>query len=156
MRGQIADRNQEEYKQLAWDLASLAQSLQTRLSQSEPTHMPFSIENVARYGYWPPRIDRTTEMVFRAISEQARRIQLQQDRLGTRRFAAAREDEEDILECYRRVAALFNQLQVGPLSKKSNMMPDYEPDGHFALHLGRCPGAADGMLADRSLHSGLN
>lgn len=37
---------------------------------------------------------------------------MQQAQPGTRQFAAAKADEEDILRCYCLVVALFEQLQV--------------------------------------------
>jgi hypothetical protein len=47
-----------------------------------------------------------------AIEEQVDHIQCQQKRSEERQLVSALEDEEDIIGCYRRIEALFRQLQV--------------------------------------------
>jgi hypothetical protein len=47
-----------------------------------------------------------------AIEEQVDHIQHQQKRSEERRLVSALEDEEDIIQCYRRIEVLFHQLQV--------------------------------------------
>ncbi|CAE6428090.1 unnamed protein product, partial [Rhizoctonia solani] len=92
---QIAEQNRQEYDRLASDLANLLQTLQTRLPDTEPRWMPYSIENVAR-----------------SIGEQVAHIKRQQDRSGLTRAIRASDDEVDIIGCYQRIEHIFRQLQA--------------------------------------------
>jgi hypothetical protein len=47
-----------------------------------------------------------------AIEEQVEHIQRKQKRAKGRSLVNALEDEEDMIGCYRRIEALFRQLQV--------------------------------------------
>ncbi|KAF8703068.1 WD domain, G-beta repeat, partial [Rhizoctonia solani] len=91
----ISERNRKEYNRLAADLASLVQTLQTHLPESEPARMPYSIQNVSR-----------------AISEQTDFIKKQQDRSGLDKFVRAPDDEISVIGCYRRIEHIFRQLQI--------------------------------------------
>ncbi|CAE6502231.1 unnamed protein product [Rhizoctonia solani] len=95
MHVQIAKQNQQEYDRLASDLVDLVQTLQTRLPDSKPRWMPYSIENVAC-----------------TISEQAAHIKQQQGRSGLRQAIQASGDGLDVIGCYRRIEHLFRQLQT--------------------------------------------
>ncbi|KAF8751543.1 WD domain, G-beta repeat [Rhizoctonia solani] len=91
----ISERNRENYDRLAADLASLVQTLQTHLPESEPARMPYSIQNISR-----------------AISEQTDFIKKQQDQFGLDKFVRASDDEISVIGCYRRIEHIFRQLQI--------------------------------------------
>lgn len=62
-----------------------------------------------------PERQRSAEIGYRAIEEQVRHIQKQQNLSKIRGVVAAGEQHEDALKCYRRIQVLFQQLQVGRL-----------------------------------------
>jgi hypothetical protein len=52
------------------------------------------------------------ELLCSGLQQQIDRIDEQQKRRGPKRYAEAAEDADDLIECYRRIDALFRQLQV--------------------------------------------
>jgi hypothetical protein len=72
------------------------------------------------------------DMVRSAIEEQVDHIQRQQNRSAERQLVNALEDEGKILRCYRRIEALFRQLQVSSRQLSLDVKSDYVPDGHFS------------------------
>ncbi|CAE6399996.1 unnamed protein product [Rhizoctonia solani] len=92
---EIAERNRQDYDQLASELTHLVQTLQAHLPDSKPKRMPYSIENVAR-----------------AIGEQVAHIKQQQGRSGLDQALRASDNESSIIKCYRMIENIFRQLQI--------------------------------------------
>lgn len=53
-----------------------------------------------------------SEVMYRSIHEQVRLINDKQTRGTARRLVEAEHDADVLLKCYRRIEALFRQLQV--------------------------------------------
>ncbi|KAG8739565.1 hypothetical protein FRC11_000647 [Ceratobasidium sp. 423] len=97
---ETAARSQDDYEDLAKELAALSASLAEFIRT--PTPLTKSISNV--------------EM---EIERQAKEIKDRVDRGSAGRFSAAKADEEDVVRRYRRIQSLFRQLQVDKLQVKS-------------------------------------
>ncbi|KAB5593573.1 hypothetical protein CTheo_2962 [Ceratobasidium theobromae] len=88
-------RNCQEYESIASELITLSQSLTRHIKESNSTRISDCVTNVAL-----------------SIEKQAKLINAKQYRRAGSRLMEATADEEDILNHYRRIEALFRQLQT--------------------------------------------
>ncbi|KAB5593576.1 hypothetical protein CTheo_2965 [Ceratobasidium theobromae] len=91
---EAASQNRQEYDDIASELGTLSRSLTRHIKESNSTRMSDCVTNVAL-----------------SIEKQAKLISAKQERAAGR-FIKAKTDEEEILRHYRRIEALFRQLQT--------------------------------------------
>ncbi|CAE6461794.1 unnamed protein product, partial [Rhizoctonia solani] len=115
---ETAARKQEDYEDLAKELAALSGSLAELVKT--PTSFTKSISNF--------ELD---------IKREATEIEAKMTRGPTGRFAVAKEDEEDIVRRCRRIRSLFRQLQAnlsaGPWSIANEHLADERLNGLSAV-----------------------
>ncbi|KAG8772614.1 hypothetical protein FRC12_002972 [Ceratobasidium sp. 428] len=93
-----AAANRNEFKDLASNIAMLAQGLEEQWRQTNPAPMAKAIEDVLQYD--------------EELRSEAINIREKQARTMTRAYVEAEQDADDLTRCYRRVEALFRQLHV--------------------------------------------
>ncbi|KAB5593570.1 hypothetical protein CTheo_2959 [Ceratobasidium theobromae] len=91
---EATSKNRQEFEDIATELKTLSQSLMRHIKESNSTRISDCVANVAF-----------------SIEQQAKLVSAKRDRGTGRRALEANSDEEDIIRHYRRIEALFRQLQ---------------------------------------------
>ncbi|KAB5593569.1 hypothetical protein CTheo_2958 [Ceratobasidium theobromae] len=92
---EAASKNHQEYEDIATELKTLSQSLTRHIKESNSTRVSDCVANVAL-----------------SIEQQAKLVSARRNRRTGRRLLEVNTNEEDIIKHYRRIEALFRQLQT--------------------------------------------
>ncbi|KAG8724333.1 hypothetical protein FRC09_020066 [Ceratobasidium sp. 395] len=96
--------NNNEFNDLALNIAMLAQGLEEQSRQANPARMAKAIEDV-----------------LQELQNEAIDIREKQARTRARAYVEAEQDIDDLARCYRRVEALFRQLHVSTSTTKHSL-----------------------------------
>ncbi|KAG8794907.1 hypothetical protein FRC12_020324 [Ceratobasidium sp. 428] len=94
----VAAKNRREYEELALSISASVKELQEHVRKVDPTRISHAVENV-----------------IEQMHQQAKYISEKQDRGHVQSYAEAETDIDDLIRCYRRIEALFRQLQSGAI-----------------------------------------
>ncbi|KAB5593571.1 hypothetical protein CTheo_2960 [Ceratobasidium theobromae] len=92
---EMASKDRQEYEDITNELKTLSQSLMQRIKESKSTRISDCVTNVAI-----------------SIEQQANLMSAKRNQSTGRRILDAKTNEEDIIRHYRRIEALFRQLQA--------------------------------------------
>ncbi|CAE6526706.1 unnamed protein product [Rhizoctonia solani] len=110
-RVEMAARNQQDYEELARELADLVQSIAEHTKESTALLMTKCISGITMWVVSSP-IMLEIYTADREIKQQAKEIQNRRTQAIAGRLPVVKEDEEDVMRRYRQIRSLFIQLQT--------------------------------------------